>query len=989
MSRRLVSAEQRLLRSLAQPPLVTISPARSVLHNYQVHVVPAWLVERSRLCKSFAVFTGQPTDSATVVVLSIQTAAREPPAANADADAAAAARQRELAESLPLPLQRLFAEYQASGLEPRETPLGTIMTAAPTLASVLVPTGVIEDALPAIVLKANLAAFGLLDESDTIDCSPPNEATRRLAHGKLGTTRDLAPIEEIMPILVRLLHQTLYFFDAFDLQDSDGIVCNDTIAALELFYFEFGPHSPDIRFDETSLLPRWRDPAMFQAVLDKLVEARNRLVALGFPPPKGIPSTDPNALRKQIKHFQRANNLEPTMVLDAKTLARMDTAGTFRRRGVATLGGAVMSSLRSKFEDITGLHGLTGGRAGGPKEDEEHDPETAAMPAPRRSLVELVKMVLEDKSMASLREIRTTDSNVAPRMARTHSASNSAGVSGSAASQTLNAIQAQKSQLQVPLAVSQSLGTSAHALAAAATAQMLLQSGGHSPSSSAAPLPPGALAQTRSSGDAARDGALHVPSLGRERTPSPRAGPADAGKPARAVPQLSLPPSDALAASAATAAAAADTSAESSQPRGAAGSAASGSAVASGTVAGVPALIGDTIQGIQNTIVRPTSRTINNMVKRSKAATQKGIERLARTVSNNNLARAVGSVLSDVVPSESDADLTDQELELDLLVEQDPAIMHVQWLMQQAEQAARNRAALLRRAHSPYVLRRSESLPNLAPSPPPPPSSLSSPLGHAAVVGTAALGAAAPEPRVAHLEQDADVLRRRIARRERLQMHVHPSMRPPSFRVSRRASFGGFMPRQSLMDALWCGVAPDGIDALSHAAATMGNSVVVGSGGGSGQGAAGHGDDASFGARDSLLLSSTHTGSTRLHPQIASLLRDLGEHEARLRDAAAALDALCDSEQDMLDGFQILHERLAERTAIVAQIDDAVLALARHQEAWDRLVTASEHDCQRVSYALGVLAEHFAELDVEVRKFGDSVNRAEQRVAESLLELLR
>nr|KAJ3410479.1 hypothetical protein HK105_002907 [Polyrhizophydium stewartii] len=133
MSRRLVSAEQRLLRSLAQPPLVTISPARSVLHNYQVHVVPAWLVERSRLCKSFAVFTGQPTDSATVVVLSIQTAAREPPAANADADAAAAARQRELAESLPLPLQRLFAEYQASGLEPRETPLGTIMTAAPTL----------------------------------------------------------------------------------------------------------------------------------------------------------------------------------------------------------------------------------------------------------------------------------------------------------------------------------------------------------------------------------------------------------------------------------------------------------------------------------------------------------------------------------------------------------------------------------------------------------------------------------------------------------------------------------------------------------------------------------------------------------------------------------------------------------------------------------------------------------------------------------------
>ncbi|KAK5668839.1 hypothetical protein QVD99_004622 [Batrachochytrium dendrobatidis] len=384
MRRQLVSHERHVLQWLALQPSSTSNTVQpslqlalvssdSLLHNFQIHVMPAWLMDCSKLTKSFVVATNLASDSISVAIISI---GNNPVAAtpNGNSDDPT----RFVAEGLSLAVQRLFGEFEEDGLVPMHTNLGIIMTGMPIESAIPIPSGENYDtALAQIILKTNLSILGLLHSTDKIDCAPLDPLTRKNIHSQLGVPPTCCAAENLIPILTRMIHHGLHFFDALQLPSDHSFMSPDltiiyevTLAAMEYFYFEFGPFSNITKFESTNTAnstplsttstPKpWTQASMYTVVLTKLNAARSRLTALGYPPPKGVHLSDPNSLRKQVKHFQRTVGLEVTMVLDKRTRTKMDSNTTGRKTAgdvVSEIGGAMMNSLRSKINDFTGLH---------------------------------------------------------------------------------------------------------------------------------------------------------------------------------------------------------------------------------------------------------------------------------------------------------------------------------------------------------------------------------------------------------------------------------------------------------------------------------------------------------------------------------------------------------------------------------------------------------------------------------------------------------
>lgn len=334
--RRLVCCGSALITQLLASQSTQLIASSVVLHGFRLFVHTQWLRDRSKLLKYLLQVTG---DSQHTLVASVVSIRRS--------------------QVVPVVLQTLFAEFQQSydALLSVDTPLGTVMTGKPGECLVLLADGDYDAHLSHITLKLNLDAFGFLAKDDAVDLLAVTDQTIRSFFTRLGLDPHLGPIDRVFLVLVMLAQQTLYFFNTLGVECIDGLICNSTLDALEHFFFLLGPFE-GIKFSVTSQSKPWLDPAMFSAMLDKLNDTRAQLGQLGYNPPKGLHKLDPNTLRKQIKHFQKDQGLEVSMVFDAATLGRLVSSGTMKRMGASRVLGGAVTSIRSKFEDITGLHNI-------------------------------------------------------------------------------------------------------------------------------------------------------------------------------------------------------------------------------------------------------------------------------------------------------------------------------------------------------------------------------------------------------------------------------------------------------------------------------------------------------------------------------------------------------------------------------------------------------------------------------------------------------
>ncbi|KAI8912801.1 hypothetical protein EDD86DRAFT_202248 [Gorgonomyces haynaldii] len=281
-----------------------------VLSGYKLFSNKEWLLDRSRLQKTLIL---QSTDEVVFYVLQV--------------------------DGEPKHLVDLFAEYERNGTKALETPQGTIMINKDSGNAQPIPSGDYETSSMLWICQCNLYQFGVLVEPK---CQLLNPATEQQFYQTLKIELS-RPVPELLHNLVYLTQQALYFFDMYH-KDLDGICCSDTMNALEQFYFEYGPFGGFAKNKKP-----WADLMMIYNVLDTLDGYKKKLTSLGFSAPKNLQRTDPNVVRKQIKAFQRSNNIPLTMKLDKETAGRIQSQVGSRRKSTFT------NNLRHQINEFTGL----------------------------------------------------------------------------------------------------------------------------------------------------------------------------------------------------------------------------------------------------------------------------------------------------------------------------------------------------------------------------------------------------------------------------------------------------------------------------------------------------------------------------------------------------------------------------------------------------------------------------------------------------------
>ncbi|KAI8819183.1 uncharacterized protein EV422DRAFT_569061 [Fimicolochytrium jonesii] len=337
MSRFFISAErttaQKRTAAANQLSLVT---ADLLLPGFQIYTNVEWVVNRSRVFKTFAVFTGRNDHVARVTVVEFR----------------ADLQSVDYEDSI----QKAFAQFEQDGLKMRETPQGVIMTGNPEWFSkasstcILVPEGDYDTHLPELFVNINLRRFGC-GERSLLSYRPPSQAVS----DKFYRVTGIAPSEDqaIGPCVLSLghvAHEALVMLSLLEKPFEDGLICDTTQAAFKRFYNEFGPFN-DVDIGQGS----WTDPMLITAALRVVERLKHKLAVLGHAVKPGNEVS--NELGRQIKHFQKSQGLKPTQVFDRKTIERID-ALYVRVPAPAQAVAAVSTTvnvLRSTIENMTGL----------------------------------------------------------------------------------------------------------------------------------------------------------------------------------------------------------------------------------------------------------------------------------------------------------------------------------------------------------------------------------------------------------------------------------------------------------------------------------------------------------------------------------------------------------------------------------------------------------------------------------------------------------
>ncbi|KAJ3119173.1 hypothetical protein HK098_005706 [Nowakowskiella sp. JEL0407] len=403
-----ISGDVQLFVDLATiikiPQLALLSPAEN-LQGYQFYVNPYWVLRRSHLTETFAVYTGNPNHIVVVCVLNLVNDPEPPthipdytedvklPHTNTTTTTSSnntiqpphqkspfkkrnsrnlskPVSQETISPILQLQqlqfqfqqdvekgietLDRIFSQFDEDNLQPRETCLGTIMIGNPskfsrqTLPCLIVPSGDYEAARPTLILNLNLRQLGCVERT-VLSFRPPSDATRAKFYQNYGIP-DSFTFETSVIELSCAIQRALYILGLFpDDQLIDGLICDVTIAGLRQFISRFGIYDRDSTLILDSEIC---DQGLFSKLLDFVDDKRTKLANLGYA--TGVyPFLDPMPFCRQIKHFQKSVGVQCLTPgqLDSETILKIES--TLKNKS-QTVGG-YSDALRNKVQNFAGL----------------------------------------------------------------------------------------------------------------------------------------------------------------------------------------------------------------------------------------------------------------------------------------------------------------------------------------------------------------------------------------------------------------------------------------------------------------------------------------------------------------------------------------------------------------------------------------------------------------------------------------------------------
>lgn len=284
-------------RYFAEDPSTTVLKRRCSLQGYELYLVEQWACSRAHPTFVIVTFTGDPSHSVTVGVLSIPT----------DQDAWS-------------PKLRLYFKamlrYHARR---KQTHLGTLMVTnlsgfPSALTVILVPDGNIKEHREDFIVNEDLKRLGCSGRAG-LNLSPPSDATQSKFY-QLYKISDHIPLQDAVIELVKLCQVALMLFGNLGSEYADGLLCDVTERAINDWWSEVGRGLYKSEPRDGIL-----GPTTVAAILGMLMGARNRLGGYGAPVPKDAFEVGP--FKRGIAYFQKSQKLAVTRRLNRETLDKL------------------------------------------------------------------------------------------------------------------------------------------------------------------------------------------------------------------------------------------------------------------------------------------------------------------------------------------------------------------------------------------------------------------------------------------------------------------------------------------------------------------------------------------------------------------------------------------------------------------------------------------------------------------------------------------
>ena len=326
--RKLVFSDPVAFRYLEEDPATTVLERRRRLEGYELYAVEQWACSRIHPTFMIATYTGDPSHSILVGVLSIP-----------------------IDENLWSTRMKVYfkavAQFHA---REKETPLGTLMVTnlsgfPSALTVIAVPDGDVKKHREDFIVNENLKRMGCSGRA-SMNLQYPQASTIAKYH-HLYKTSDSVPLYASVIELVKLCQLALTIYGKLPPAYADGLLCDITEKAVNDWWTDIGTYIYNIEPTDGIL-----GPSTVAALLGLLIGAHNRLKAAGVAVSKDI--FDAGSTKRAIGAFQKSQRLDGTRRLDRQTVVKLHQTTAKTASGE---GWTVPKAVKSTVAEVSGKGG--------------------------------------------------------------------------------------------------------------------------------------------------------------------------------------------------------------------------------------------------------------------------------------------------------------------------------------------------------------------------------------------------------------------------------------------------------------------------------------------------------------------------------------------------------------------------------------------------------------------------------------------------------
>jgi hypothetical protein len=326
--RKLVFSDPIAFRYLEEDPTTMVLDRRRRLEGYELYVVEQWACSRVHPTFMIATYTGDPTHSILVGVLSIPV------------------DENQWSTRMKVYFKAV-AQFHA---REKETPLGTLMVTnlsgfPSALTVIAVPDGDVKKHREDFIVNENLKRMGCSGRAG-MNLQYPQASTIAKYH-HLYKTSDSVPLYASVIELVKLCQLALTIYGKLPVAYADGLLCDVTEKAVNDWWTDVGTYIYNIEPTDGIL-----GPSTVAALLGLLIGAHNRLKAAGVAVSKDI--FDVGSTKRAIGAYQKTQRLDGTRRLDRQTLVKLHQTTAKNASGE---GWTVPKAVKSTVAEVSGKGG--------------------------------------------------------------------------------------------------------------------------------------------------------------------------------------------------------------------------------------------------------------------------------------------------------------------------------------------------------------------------------------------------------------------------------------------------------------------------------------------------------------------------------------------------------------------------------------------------------------------------------------------------------